>query len=550
HYQQGEFIYYSLDNLLNNQPDEFNRKVPMTEDAGDFVNPSILTAGLYGEASWTPTDDLELSLGVRWDGTFLPSGPKADPLLESELGIRSDVTPSDLNNIQPRFYLTWDVNGQGSDIVKFGFGSFASEFTSQALSFAMINNAGNFKSVSARKADGNMPDADWQAFYQDFDNVPGLNNWLQPNNIDVTGIPNSIHVIDKDLQVPMTFKTHLSYSRFLSDNLVVTGGVYYNRTTNSYMLENKNLKDTPEFYVAEEGNRGVYVEPSLIRSNGLADYNYARKSDKFNEVMMFTNASWAATSWNAVLEMAYKIKDGELKASYTYGKSKGGVRYNSGNPKDKFYTTTSYDSYKRLAANWLDDDDMRHKVVLTLLSPSFKGFTLNTNMIFSQWDHFHSTVNRDQNGDDTPYSDNEDLSFIFDPATAPEAIRGDLQYVWDNTSRNYRDYLNQYKGTFAPPNAGLNPWRSQIDVSLVKEFNFASKNNLQVRVDLFNFLNLLNYKWGGHQYVNNTRLYQITGFDQATETYSYKVDTNAGQSRYIVSGSEAYKIQLGLKYSF
>jgi hypothetical protein len=87
-------------------------------------------------------------------------------------------------------------------------------------------------------------------------------------------------------------------------------------------------------------------------------------------------------------------------------------------------------------------------------------------------------------------------------------------------------------------------------VSLVKEFNFASKNNLQVRVDLFNFLNLLNYKWGGHQYVNNTRLYQVTGFDQATETYSYKVDTNAGQTRYIVSGSEAYKIQLGLKYSF
>src|SRR5690606_24177668 len=148
------------------------------EDAGDFVNPTILTVGLYGEATWRPTDRLEMALGLRWDGTFLPSGPKADPLLESELGIRSDVRPSDLNNLQPRFYLTWDVTGKGTDILKFGFGSFASEFTSQALSFAMINNAGNFKSVSARKADGNMPDADWPAYHENFDNVPGLENWL------------------------------------------------------------------------------------------------------------------------------------------------------------------------------------------------------------------------------------------------------------------------------------------------------------------------------------------------------------------------------------
>lgn len=550
HYQQGEFIYYSLDNLLNNAPDEFNRKVPMTDDAGGFVNPKILTTGLYGEASWKPAERLEVSLGLRWDGTFLPGIAKPDPLLESELGIKSDVTPSDLNNVQPRLYLTWDITGEGTDILKFGAGSFASEFTSQALSFAMINNAGNFKSVSARKADGNMPEADWVAYHQDFNNVPGLNNWLQPNNIDVSGIPNSVHVLDENLQTPMTFKTHVSYSKFLSDRLVVTGGLYYNRTTNAYMLENKNLRDEPAFYIPEEGNRGVYVDPSQIRSNGLADYNYARKSTSFNEVMMFTNADWASTSWNAVLELAYKIKDGEVKASYTYGQSKGGVRYNSGNPKDMFYTTTSYESYKNLAANWFDNDDMRHKVVVMFLSPSFKGFTFNANLIFSQWDHFHSTVNRDQNGDDTPFSDNEDMTYVFDPATAPEAIRGDLQYVWDNTSSYYRDYLNKYKGGFGTPNGGLHPWRSQIDVSLVKEFTFASRNQLRLRVDVFNFLNLLNYKWGGHDYVNNTRLYQITGFDQTTRNYTYKVDTNAGQLRHVVDSNDLYRIQLGLQYSF
>ncbi len=550
HYQQGEFIYYTLDNLLNNEPDEYNRKVPMTDEADDYVNPNILSLGLYGEASLAATEDLNLTAGLRWDMTYLPVAPKPDPLLENELGLRSDVTPKDINNFQPRFNLSWDVMGNGTDFIKTGFGWFVSEFTSQALSFAMINNAGNFKSVSARKTEGNMPEADWEAFYEDFDNVPGYENWLAPQGIDVSGIPNSVHIIDEDLETPMTFKTHLSYSKFITNKFVLTGGFYFNQTTNNYMMENMNLKDNPEFTVPGERNRGIYVDPSEILSNGGADYNDARKSTQFNEVMMFTNADWANTSWNAVIEAAYRIKDGEIKASYTYGQSKGGVRYNSGNPKDKFYTTTSYSSYRENAANWIDDDDMRHKVVATILSPTIKGFSLNMNMLFYQWDHFHSTVNRDQNGDDTPFSDNEDMSYIFDPETAPVEIREDLRYVWENTSANYREYLDDFKGGFAEPNGGIQPWRNSVDLSLVKNIKLPAANSIELRVDVFNVLNLLNYKWGGYNYVTNTRLYNITGFDTETNNYTYAVNKNAGKMRYRVGSNELYRIQVGIKYRF
>lgn len=550
HYQQGEFVYYSLDNLLNNRPDEFNRKVPMTADAGKAVNPGILSAGFYGQGTWKPNAEIEISAGLRYDLTYLPKKPKADPLLKQELGLESDVAPIDLNNFQPRFNLIWDMKGRGTDILKFGFGWFSSEFTSQALSFALINNAGNFKSVSVRANDANMPVADWPAYYQDFANVPGYTNWIKPNGINVDEIPNAVHLLDKNLETPMTFKMNLNYTRFLSSRLYVSGGLYYNRTIKSYMLENKNLTDEPKFYVAEENNRGIYVAPELIRPNGLADYNFARKSTRFNEVLMFTNASWPQTSWFGVIEAAYKIRNGELRASYTYGQSKGGVRYSAGNPKDKFYTTTSYGSYKAEAKNWYDDDDMRHKVVLTVLTPTFKGFSLNANIILSQWDHFYSNVNRDQNGDATAYSDNEDLSFVFDPASAPEAIRADLQQVWDSTSKYYRKYLNKYKGGFAGLNGGLQPWRSQFDISILKDFKIAKTNKLSFRLDIFNVLNLLNYKWGGYRYVSNTRLYQITGFNQESKTYTYSVDKSAGNLRYRVDGEKLYRIQVGVKYSF
>ena len=76
------------------------------------------------------------------------------------------------------------------------------------------------------------------------------------------------------------------------------------------------------------------------------------------------------------------------------------------------------------------------------------------------------------------------------------------------------------------------------------------KNKIELRLDIFNLLNLLNYQWGGYDYVSNTRLYQITGFDPETNTYQYSVDPDAGQLKYKVGSGELYRIQLGLKYSF
>jgi hypothetical protein len=142
------------------------------------------------------------------------------------------------------------------------------------------------------------------------------------------------------------------------------------------------------------------------------------------------------------------------------------------------------------------------------------------------------------------------MSFIFDPATAPAAIRADLQQVWDSTSSNYRDYLNAYKGTFGGLNGGLQPWKSQFDISLLKEFKIAKTNKLTLRLDIFNVLNLINYKWGGYDYVSNTRLYQITGFNATTKQYAYSVDKTAGNLRYRVDAHKLYRIQLGVKYSF
>ncbi len=59
--------------------------------------------------------------------------------MDQELGIRTDVKPSDWNNIQPRFQLTWNMGGRDSDVLKIGGGL----FSSQPHYYAQVNNIQN-----------------------------------------------------------------------------------------------------------------------------------------------------------------------------------------------------------------------------------------------------------------------------------------------------------------------------------------------------------------------------------------------------------------------
>ena len=80
-----------------------------------------------------------------------------------------------------------------------------------------------------------------------------------------------------------------------------------------------------------------------------------------------------------------------------------------------------------------------------------------------------------------------------------------------------------------------------------KDIKIYKTHKLTLRSDIFNVLNLLNYKWGGYNQIINTNLYNVTGFDQATKSYNYSVNTNAGTRSKTAS---YYSVQFGLRYSF
>ncbi|HTE10902.1 MAG TPA: carboxypeptidase regulatory-like domain-containing protein, partial [Chitinophagaceae bacterium] len=239
HDQQGQFYYASIADMANNNPYRFNRKIPL-----DGNNPKIsvplIELGLFAQMETNLRSNLNLTVGLRWDATVIGNKPTYNQQLETDLGIRSDVVPFDAKNVQPRVNLVWDMHSNGRDIIKFGAGLFASEFTTQPITFSHIDNGVNFRQIDIRQ---DVPVPDWQAYQKDFSKVPGVDYY---NSLSKKQ-PATVLVLDKHLKNPLTFKTNLSFYHYFNSWLRVGANIYYDNTWNNFYLYDLNLKQRPAF---------------------------------------------------------------------------------------------------------------------------------------------------------------------------------------------------------------------------------------------------------------------------------------------------------------
>ena len=541
HDQQGQFYYNSITDLQNNNPYRFNRKIPLN-GSNPAISVPLIELGLFAQMETNLRPNLNLTVGLRWDAQIIGHKPTYNQQLDQDLGVRTDVVPFDAKNVQPRVNLIWDVNSNGRDVVKFGAGLFASELTTQPITFAHIDNGVDYRQIDIRT---NVPHADWAAYQKDFSKVPGVDYY----NSLTTKQPATVLVLDKHLKNPLTFKTSLNYYHYFNNWFRMGANVYFDNTWDNFYLYDLNLKRTPEF-VTNEG-REVYVPTSTLTATGTSSQPIlanSRISSNFNQVRYFTNTKWSSKYFGVVLEAAAQLgRDGSFSLSYARGKATGTPPYDSGDPRNaNFAVASSYWTYPSYGKNWYSDGDQKNKLVALFLSPTFYGFSISSSFQAYQNARFSSYVNKDVIGEG---NDGTDLAYVFDPnnPNTPANIKTGMQTLLTNTSPEFRKYLTDNFGKFAPYNGGLMPWRTQWNLSAAYDLKLGGTRKLTFRADIFNVLNLINYKWGGYTQIVNTNLYNLTGFDQASKSFTYSVNTNAGARQ---KTAVYYSVQFGARYSF
>lgn len=355
-------------------------------------------------------------------------------------------------------------------------------------------------------------------------------------------------VLDKHLKNPLTFKTSLSYYHYFNTWFRMGANVYFDNTWDNFYLYDLNLRHTANF-VTNEG-REVYLTPGSIGtgSSTQAPIANSRISSNFNQVRYFTNTKWSSKYIGAVIEAAAQLgRDGSLSVSYAKGKATGTPPYDNGDPRNSnFAVGSSYWNYASYGKNWRSDGDQPNKIVALLLSPTFYGFSVSSSFQAYQNARYSAYIDKDVIGE---ANDGTDLAYIYDPNNpkTPTNLVADMNTLLQTTSPEYRKFLQSNFGKFAPYNGGLMPWRTQWNMSFAYELKVYKTNKISFRCDIFNVLNLLNYKWGGYTQIINTNPYQMKGFDPATNSYIYKVNTSAGARQKTAS---YYSVQFGARYSF
>jgi hypothetical protein len=534
--QNGRFFFDNLQDLEALKASRYAREVPLK--GLPIVKQTVLDLSAFAQVEFELAKNLQTVFGVRYDLTAFMNSADYNPTLDQELGINSQVKPSDWNNIQPRVQMTWNVKGNNTDILKFGAGL----FSAQPHYYAQVNNIQNSGvMLAAVDVTGNLvPTPDFVSYRNDPSTVPGVPE----------GAPSisTINSVSENFEVPSTFKANLNYNKYLTDRIRLGLNVLYTRTFDNYVYLERNLVDQPFFRLENEGDRGVFVPAATITGRGQTDWLNSRKSENLGRVLEL-NSNAIAYQYAIVFDIGTRLgKDGYLNASYTYNQSKDNSSYNCCVANTSTFLPVVDDSR---VLNWgYSDFHFKDKIVVNGATPTWKGFMLGASLIGYGGSRYSFLVTNGSLQGDFPL--NNALAFVFEPhdPETPENIRAGINGILEdaNTSESTKKYLRESFGKVAERNGGVNPFAATIDLRILKSIKTFRKQSLEVSADIFNLANLLNKEWGVNNNLGRSRnLYNIQGFDQSRGEYIYRVESGVGAKP--INGTP-WRVQLGLRYAF
>lgn len=559
--QNGRFIFNNLKEFNEMNPSRYAREVPI--NGIPSVQQYVLNASLFGQVQFKPRSDMDLQAGLRWDLTSYLTKGDYNPVVARELGLRTDANPTDWNNIQPRFQLTWNPGNKNRDIIRVGGGA----FSAYVINYAQVNNIQNSGTKVAsidvtRPANASQPNPvphpDFVAYRNDPNTAPGI-----PAGASYVS---TINLNDPNFQVPTIYKANVSYSHFFGDNIRLGANLLYAKTVNNYVYLDRNLVDQPYFTLSNEANRGVFVPTNTIATNsGQTNNVLGRKTQAVGRTLMLTNGAKLQTL-TFVLDGEIRLpRNGSLAFSYTWNDTKDNTSYNGNVANTSTFRPIKSDPRSLDEINY-SDNQFRHKLVAYGSTPSVAGIVLSVRFTGLGGTRYSLVVDGDINGDFVggPGTDN-DLAFVFDPKNpeVPQNVRTSMQKVLDNPDNRAAGAIRNSLSKIFDRNGGENGFSGTFDVRLAKSFRTFGKQQLAVSVDVFNFANLLGQvldgvtmrgaeatssrNWGGNYNLSNQTLLTPTGFNPTTRQYSYRVNENVGTTQ---KQGTPYSVQLGARYSF
>ena len=511
----GSYVFTSLADFAAGNYDEYNLRRP----APGFTEDETAAALVYSQVSpflqdtWQVTDQLSLTYGVRMNIPKADKAPVRTPGFEEAFGFPNDYKlGSDNKVIMPRVSFNYAFDTERYSQLRGGAGVFQSVPPFVWLANPYQNNG--VTSLSYRSFDPATAPFSPDAYNQ---------------NIPAGGTPTyQIDSIDPDFKLPTVYKFSLGYDAELPWWGLI-GTVEYQQIQAKDAVFYQALNLGPAQGTLADGRQYFWCDLGNMSSSNRtcgANPNFTTNST----VMGNTNKG-AATSVTFALtkplsnnwfgSLSYTFTDSDEVASDGSSQAWSSYQYVSRvNPNQEFATTAG-----RVIRNSIKATLGWEKALFGDYKTSVAAYYNGHSGLPYTW-----TINGDTNGDGI-YQDPAYIPLVNDPivdygSATPEQIQAFQDFITNNP------YLQSRRGTIADRNGDRYSWVNQLDVSVQQELpGFFKGHKSIIRLDIYNFLNLLNEDWGetmGETFSDNTRYLAGLTSVNADGTYTY----NLGSADY------------------
>jgi hypothetical protein len=546
----GSFTFNSLADFEANRPAAFSRSLSVRERESGGYN-----AALYLGDTWRPRQTLQLTYGVRLEGSGVASQPAHNPEVERVFGFRTDAIPGEVH-LSPRVGFSYTLGAregaQPLGVLRGGFGEFRAR-----PAFALFG--------AARDATG-LPDAqlqlscigaaapvpDWQAYVA---GTAGFPETCSDGDFlaQASGRAPAVTLFDSDFGAPRSWRASLGFQRRVMQFLGVSIDATYAQGVNLSGATDINLVGAPRFTLADEGGRPVFVSPAAIDPRtGQVGFLDSRVHPQFGSVMMMqSNLSSRTTQltmglsgflpqWRVFFQSSYTLGSSRDQGSAAggfggFGGGMGGFGGGMGGASTSLPSTAGDPRDRDWAAS---DFDRRHMLNLTLGRQVRPWLDVTAIGRATAGAPFTPLIGADINGDGA----RNDRAFIFDPsATSDPAVGGAMSRLLEAAPSRVRDCLAEQVGTVAERNSCRGPWSYTLDfrANLRPELPRGLGRRLTISVDAVNSLagvdRLLHGAdglrgWGQNNRPDAVLLYP-RGFDAGSQRFVYEVNERFGTPR-------------------
>lgn len=581
----GRWEYSNLSSFLKDQPSRIrgafttDSKIPNDRDFIFNNPPNPYKVGLlsaYAQDEIAFNKKFKLTAGLRFDYSFVGEQPAMDSSLNKVVGYVSPNptfthTPfAEFNNqwlgkinVSPRIGFNWDVKGNQSVVLRGGTGIFVGRMPFAWMGYAYTLNGNTYGNIDYRPGGKTVPLAIDPTTLRDT-----INKYGGPNASNTR----EVNIIDNNFKLPRIWRSNIAMDLKFGHGYKLTLDFLYTKTLYDVKFQQINIKDSVQYFTSGPTQSPVYVGGKLYSGySNLYLLTNTRDGYRYNATVQISKNT-------NNIKVGSKTMTLNWSAAYTYGVSKdisNGIR-NSFQSNYEVNPAIVPSNAQLAYSNF----DLRHRIVGTMTSL----FNWNAQHITSL-----SLFYAGQSG--SPYSviysaagnpfgnaANANLPYIpkgqNDIRLVDYVVKGQLYTAaqqWNDLNNliSSDKYLNSRRGKYAERNGLRTPWNHQLDMKIMHEFKFNGANkqhSLQVSLDVFNVLNLINNNWGHIFFVTNVNNYTAnllafakdangiapgkpsTGYQPS---FNFIKPTGLNGNYYTVDPiNSRWQGQLGVKYNF